>query len=358
MRVFKGRQWPQVALDDADLLGRLIDEFLRSPADIWPSIRELIELSGSQPSNPDRPIWLWLAAWSSATDELDEPLLALKIAAFTLAWRDRSTARRVAALLHPLDPTSNEFAQIQQSAVAAARQVSNGPVFRDVGELTTTRLTTYLYGRNLRSAIGHGSQSPPIDRRYAGLGTDRVSLLEWRCSNQWATFLELLEPDEQVRAASPVLSFNIRTAVLGLTDSRVVIVAAGKFFLGGATYVEVDLADVLTVRYNHSSPHAAAMEGGFKDAFRSLRQLVIESRTGDCSVSFGVRGTPKNEGAEWPTLILRQKRASLETPILPPSPRPAAIPDLPGQLEKLGQLKQDGILTEAEFAAAKARLLG
>lgn len=45
--------------------------------------------------------------------------------------------------------------------------------------------------------------------------------------------------------------------------------------------------------------------------------------------------TTKNEGAEWPTLILRQKRAQSETPIHHP-PRPAAAPDLAGQLEKLG----------------------
>lgn len=49
----------------------------------------------------------------------------------------------------------------------------------------------------------------------------------------------------------------------------------------------------------------------------------------------------------------------------PPSaaPAPAAAPvlgtdDLINQLERLGRLRDSGVLTEAEFAAQKARLLG
>ncbi|WP_328898813.1 MULTISPECIES: SHOCT domain-containing protein [unclassified Streptomyces] len=46
----------------------------------------------------------------------------------------------------------------------------------------------------------------------------------------------------------------------------------------------------------------------------------------------------------------------------PPAPQPAAPPaapggDVVGQLERLAALKQQGILTEAEFEAQKARLL-
>ncbi|MEV5600437.1 SHOCT domain-containing protein [Streptomyces sp. NPDC052299] len=42
-----------------------------------------------------------------------------------------------------------------------------------------------------------------------------------------------------------------------------------------------------------------------------------------------------------------------------PAPQPAAPPgeDMIGQLERLAALKQQGILTEAEFEAQKARLL-
>lgn len=46
----------------------------------------------------------------------------------------------------------------------------------------------------------------------------------------------------------------------------------------------------------------------------------------------------------------------------PPPPAPAAAPaggdDLAAQLQHLAQLNQQGILTNEEFAAAKARLLG
>jgi len=44
----------------------------------------------------------------------------------------------------------------------------------------------------------------------------------------------------------------------------------------------------------------------------------------------------------------------------PPAPAPAAAPatDLVGELQKLGALRDQGILSDAEFAAAKAKLLG
>jgi len=39
-------------------------------------------------------------------------------------------------------------------------------------------------------------------------------------------------------------------------------------------------------------------------------------------------------------------------------PAPAAGSDVIAQLERLGQLRDNGVLTDAEFAAQKARLLG
>jgi hypothetical protein len=44
----------------------------------------------------------------------------------------------------------------------------------------------------------------------------------------------------------------------------------------------------------------------------------------------------------------------------PPAPAPAAAPevDLVAELTRLGSLRDSGILTDAEFAAAKAKLLG
>ena len=42
----------------------------------------------------------------------------------------------------------------------------------------------------------------------------------------------------------------------------------------------------------------------------------------------------------------------------PPEPAPAQDEDMITQLERLGALKDQGILTEDEFAAQKAKLLG
>ena len=41
-----------------------------------------------------------------------------------------------------------------------------------------------------------------------------------------------------------------------------------------------------------------------------------------------------------------------------PTPAPAAPVDLVAELQKLGDLKSQGLLSDAEFEAAKARLLG
>ena len=42
----------------------------------------------------------------------------------------------------------------------------------------------------------------------------------------------------------------------------------------------------------------------------------------------------------------------------PPPPQAPAQPDVLGQLQQLGELKAAGVLTEEEFAAQKAKILG
>ena len=42
----------------------------------------------------------------------------------------------------------------------------------------------------------------------------------------------------------------------------------------------------------------------------------------------------------------------------PPPPPPPAAPDPIGQLKELAALKEQGVLTDAEFAAQKAKILG
>lgn len=50
--------------------------------------------------------------------------------------------------------------------------------------------------------------------------------------------------------------------------------------------------------------------------------------------------------------------ASAAAPAPAPAPAPASTDELISQLERLGKLRDSGVLTEAEFAAQKARLLG
>ena len=45
-------------------------------------------------------------------------------------------------------------------------------------------------------------------------------------------------------------------------------------------------------------------------------------------------------------------------PAAPPPPAPAAGGDLVSQLKQLGELKSSGVLSDQEFEAAKAKLLG
>ena len=53
-----------------------------------------------------------------------------------------------------------------------------------------------------------------------------------------------------------------------------------------------------------------------------------------------------------------QQAAAAPPPPPPPAPAPAGTEDLMDQLGKLADLKAAGVLDDAEFAAAKAKLLG
>jgi hypothetical protein len=54
----------------------------------------------------------------------------------------------------------------------------------------------------------------------------------------------------------------------------------------------------------------------------------------------------------------QQQQAYAAAPPPAPAPAPAAAPDTMTQLKELGELKAAGILTEEEFAAQKAKILG
>jgi Short C-terminal domain len=65
----------------------------------------------------------------------------------------------------------------------------------------------------------------------------------------------------------------------------------------------------------------------------------------------------QEQAAEAQPAVPPQQQAYTAPP--PPAPGPAAgAGDLTAELERLGDLKAQGILTDEEFAAAKAKLLG
>ncbi|MCD9874829.1 SHOCT domain-containing protein [Streptomyces guryensis] len=53
-----------------------------------------------------------------------------------------------------------------------------------------------------------------------------------------------------------------------------------------------------------------------------------------------------------------QQTAAPVAPTAPTAPQPSAGSALLDELARLGELRDHGVLTDAEFAAAKARLLG
>jgi hypothetical protein len=68
------------------------------------------------------------------------------------------------------------------------------------------------------------------------------------------------------------------------------------------------------------------------------------------------RQADKNVAAYSDAVDHTQAQHAAQAP--PPPPPPAPKEDVITQLERLGALKEQGILTEEEFAAQKAKLLG
>ncbi len=65
-------------------------------------------------------------------------------------------------------------------------------------------------------------------------------------------------------------------------------------------------------------------------------------------------GVSRRQQERW----ARQGPAEPEAYAPPPAEPAAAAPDLVTQLKELAALKEQGVLTDAEFATQKARLLG
>ncbi|MCU1422989.1 MAG: hypothetical protein JWN36_2640 [Microbacteriaceae bacterium] len=54
----------------------------------------------------------------------------------------------------------------------------------------------------------------------------------------------------------------------------------------------------------------------------------------------------------------QQYEAAQAAPAQQAAPQPQAVPDLMGEIERLSSLHESGALTDEEFSAAKAKLLG
>ena len=71
----------------------------------------------------------------------------------------------------------------------------------------------------------------------------------------------------------------------------------------------------------------------------------------------------RRQAERWSNEAAQQQPQYYQEPPPPPPPPPAPAPaaaggDLTAELERLANLKAQGVLTDEEFAAAKARLLG
>lgn len=348
--MFGRGRWPQVQLEDADLFANLLDAiFIAAPRDAAPPLRELARLAGPGLDQADRSLWQWCAAWSQACDQLDEHLLAAKIAVFAVSWRDTPIAP-AAVIQHLGVPSTDDFAAIRDAALIAVAELDDSAVVRKPDGLTAARVGDCLReGLPLptleRSPVT--GIAPAIDT----LDQQRHILIERRCSLHWGTMTDFLLPGEVVRAACPVTLPNLRLALLALTDDRILIARGNALGFGEPTFMQIDLLHVLTARYTTGKFRDA---DGFKEAVHKSYELVIESRTGTFSVSFGVRGTPKNEGGLWPNLILehRDRKAGALN-----SPPPVAAGGLATDLEKIATLHREGLLSEGEYQAAKSRIL-
>ena len=66
----------------------------------------------------------------------------------------------------------------------------------------------------------------------------------------------------------------------------------------------------------------------------------------------------RRQGQRWAQQEAQQQPPAEAAPAPPPAAAPAAGESTIDQLKELGELKAQGILTEDEFAAQKAKLLG
>lgn len=86
----------------------------------------------------------------------------------------------------------------------------------------------------------------------------------------------------------------------------------------------------------------------------AARTAVVTGTATAVSDGMATRRQRRAQAYEQAQYEFAQQHAALPMP----TPAPAAPVDLVAELQKLGDLKSQGLLSDAEFQAAKARLLG
>lgn len=350
--MFGWKKWPVVALADAPVIAELIDVVLRAET-IGPPLRELAVLADLRPDHPERTLWQWFLGWTLESGDLEEHVLAVKMAILTLSWNQMFGDRPEVEMLGLGAPSADERDEIRELALVAAGELPERTIVRRAGQLTAAEAAECL-SHDLPFPRQTRFQGDPTLRQVHSLDEGHMRLVERWCANEWLTVVELLGEDELIRAASPVLVSSMRPALLVLTDLRIVVASEPRLGFGASTCGEVHLDHIRTVRYLEGWLRDAT---GFRDAVQRAYELIVEAETGDFSVCFGVRGTSHGKGARWPNLVLAA-RDCLRQARQPATVAAAPTGGLGTELEKVVALFREGVLTEAEFRAAKARLLG
>ena len=96
--------------------------------------------------------------------------------------------------------------------------------------------------------------------------------------------------------------------------------------------------------------------------FMRRRPLLRAAAVGGGAYLAGQHAARRQADREYENSVQDQRLSDLERQQAGPAPRPAgsqtAAPSMAAQLNELAALRDQGVLNEGEFAAAKAKLLG
>jgi T3SS (YopN, CesT) and YbjN peptide-binding chaperone 3/Bacterial PH domain/Short C-terminal domain len=124
--------------------------------------------------------------------------------------------------------------------------------------------------------------------------------------------------------------------LLVLTDRRLLYLKQGMF---GSKTEDFPLDKISSVEWS------SGMATGTLTVFAMGNQNKIKNMN-------------KDDGKEITDLLRNRISASMsEVPVVSPAPEAGPVPDIPDQLRKLAELRDEGILTPEEFEAKKADLL-